>query len=102
MNTITISPEIVQDIARITTLATQGVIGLARKPNSWRSHENHGISVNLSNNSATIGLNVVGSTGVSLIELAANIRKNVAQAVSEVTGISVKEVDITFEDVRPY
>ena len=101
-NTVTISPDIIRDVARITALATPGVISLVENDGRWRSRATSGIEAVLNNGYAYIKLNVIGHTGHSLIALASQIRNNIAEAVNEVTDVTVASVDITFEDVRPH
>ena len=107
LNTVTISPDIVRDVARITVLATPGVISLVEAGGGWLSRASSGIETHLSqgeNGAATaqLKLHVIGHTGHSLQALATQIRRNLAEAVHEVTGVTVSQVDITFEDVRAH
>ena len=62
-NTVTISPDIIRDVARITALATPGVISLVEKDGYWRSRATSGIEAVLNNGYAHITLNVIGHTG---------------------------------------
>ncbi|MCW1969266.1 MAG: Asp23/Gls24 family envelope stress response protein [Anaerolineae bacterium] len=104
LNTVTISPDIVRDVARITVLATPGVISLVEAGGGWLKRVSSGIETNLSEGehgpTAQLKLHVIGHTGHSLQALATQIRHNLAQAIHEVTGVTVSQVDITFEDVR--
>lgn len=105
---ITIAPEVVLQVARITTLATPGVLALV-DPNHRPSTPTspalprdlfRGITASVDNGQAHISLHVVAAANTSLIKLARHIQSNVASAMSEIAGIESTTVDVSFVDVR--
>ena len=111
---VTISPEVVVQVARITTLATPGVLGLvdpsgkpaAERPPRPRAAEpgerdrSRGITASVEDHIARIHLNVIAASDAPLLKLAEHIRDNVANAITEIVGIETTVVHVTFEDVR--
>lgn len=103
MNTarISISPDIVKDIARLTTLATPGVVGLADAPTSvLHRSPPKGVDVEMIGELARITLHVTAATDQSLPALGAMIKRKIAGAVEEIAGIKVESISVSFEDVR--
>jgi uncharacterized alkaline shock family protein YloU len=106
MGNVTVSPDVVRELARITTLATPGVLGLAEKTTArGQTHgELAGVNVVTQNEQGAsrikIHLCVIAATDQPLHKLGEQIQANVVGAVAEVAGIEVASVDVTFEDVR--
>jgi uncharacterized alkaline shock family protein YloU len=106
---VTISPEVVLQVARITTLATPGVLGLIDAQNkpappaghaAALRHAQRGIEALLEDGRARIRLNVIASAATPLVELGRQIQASVANAMAEIVGIEDTAVDVTFVDVR--
>jgi uncharacterized alkaline shock family protein YloU len=101
MQELSISPTIVRDIARLTTLATPGVISLTDVNGLFGRVRARGVDVTINpDRSASISLHVVASADQSLKTLGAKIQSAVIEAVDEMTGLRVRRVDVSFEDVR--
>jgi uncharacterized alkaline shock family protein YloU len=97
----TISPNIVRDIARLTTLATPGVMGLVDTPGMLGRTQYRGVEVSMDGEArAQVQLRVSAAADQSLHALGRHIQQSVAEAVDEMTGIHVTRVDVTFEDIR--
>ncbi|MCS7059915.1 MAG: Asp23/Gls24 family envelope stress response protein [Anaerolineae bacterium] len=112
---VTISPEVVLQVARITTLATPGVLRLvedeARQSGqaasssvstagrAWK-HSLRGIVASIENGAAHIRVHIIAASNISLTQLARQIQLNVANAIAEIVGIETASVDVTIEDVQ--
>lgn len=96
---VTISPEVVREVARITTLATPGVLAMAERP-IGRNNADPGVSVVAQDDTLQIKLRVIAAVNQPLQKLGQQIQVNVADAVTEIAGMAVTKVDVTFEDVR--
>ncbi len=105
---VTISPEVVLQVARITTLATPGVLGLV-EDESRRSanaaggslkHTLRGIVASIEDGAAHIRVHIIAASNVPLARLARQIQTNIANAIAEIAGIDTAAVDVTVEDVR--
>ncbi|HEY3290629.1 MAG TPA: Asp23/Gls24 family envelope stress response protein [Anaerolineae bacterium] len=98
---VTISPEVIRDIARVTTLATTGVLALAeRQPRSKHGEPDTGVDVLMDENEVSLRLRVIAAVNQPLYKLGDQIKTTVAAAIAEISGITVTSVDVTFEDVR--
>ncbi len=96
---VTISPEVVREVARITTLATPGVLAMAERT-VGRNNVDPGVSVVAQDDTLQIKLRVIAAVNQPLQKLGQQIQVNVADAVTETAGMAVTKVDVTFEDVR--
>jgi uncharacterized alkaline shock family protein YloU len=96
---VTISPDVVREVARITTLATPGVLAMAERL-IGRNNVDPGVSVVAQDDTLQIKLSVIAAANQPLQKLGQQIQVNVAGAVTEIAGMTVTKVDVTFEDVR--
>ena len=100
-STSSISPDIVRDIARITTLATPGVLSLVDAQSGMlQRNAFKGVEVIMNGDAAIVSLHLTAETDQSLVALGNQIKHNVTDAVDEITGIKIESVSVTFEDVR--
>ncbi len=98
---VTISPEVIRDIARVTTLATPGVLALVeRQPRHKHSPVDTGVDVEMDEDKVSIRLRIIAAVNQPLLKLGEHIQTTVASAVAEIAGIAVASVDVSFEDVR--
>ncbi len=58
-----------------------------------------GVSVEVGERQAAVDLDVVVEYGVSIVDVAESIRRNVIRRVQAMTGLEVTEVNITVDDV---
>ncbi|MET7695893.1 Asp23/Gls24 family envelope stress response protein [Streptomyces sp. NPDC005483] len=59
-----------------------------------------GVKVEVGERQAAVDLNVVVEYGVSIVDVAGEVRSNVIGAVERMTGLEVVEVNIAVDDVR--
>lgn len=104
---VTISPEVVLQVARITTLATPGVLGLVEddarqsgRAGGSLKHALRGIVASIEDGAAHIHVHIIAASNVPLTRLARQIQANIASAIAEIAGIETAAVDVTIEDVR--
>jgi uncharacterized alkaline shock family protein YloU len=98
---VTISPDVIREVARITTLATQGVLAMAERPVPHaRGLTEPGVDVNIQDEQVLIGLHVIAAVDAPLHKLGQQIQANVSNAIHEIAGMTVTAVNVTFEDVR--
>lgn len=58
-----------------------------------------GIKINMDEEGTNIELALVILHGVNIVKIAEEVQRNVKEAVESMTGISVKNVDITISDI---
>lgn len=108
----TIADGVVQKIAGIATREVSGVHNLGtgsvrafgalreRIPGSGGPAITQGVSVEVGEKQAAIDLDIVVEYGVSIAQLAQNIRRNVITSVERMTGLDVIEVNIAVDDIH--
>ncbi|CAN5816504.1 Asp23/Gls24 family envelope stress response protein [soil metagenome] len=106
----TIADSVVAKIAGIATRDVSGVHaiggGAARAVGAIRdripgSRTNHsqGVSVEVGERQAAVDVELIADYGVSIVDLADGIRRNVISSVERMTGLEVTEVNVTVADV---
>lgn len=107
----TIADGVVEKIAGIAAREVPGIHALGggfsrtmgamrdRVPGG-RSSAGRGVKVEVGEKQTAIDLEVVVEYGVSITEVAADVRENVIAAVERMTGLEVVEVNISVNDVR--
>jgi uncharacterized alkaline shock family protein YloU len=58
-----------------------------------------GVGVEVGERQAAVDLDLVAEYGVSIVDLASAVRRNVISSVERMTGLEVTEVNITVHDV---
>jgi uncharacterized alkaline shock family protein YloU len=106
-----IADVVVSTIAGIATREINGVydlgggaaraVGAIRKRIAGGSvNQSQGVSVEVGETQAAVDIDLVADYGVSLVDLASAIRRNVIDAIERMTGLEVTEVNITVHDVH--
>ncbi|MFD9317859.1 Asp23/Gls24 family envelope stress response protein [Streptomyces sp. NPDC060053] len=109
----TVADVVVEKIAGMAARDVLGVYalggGLARSMGSMRERvpgagsgksATRGVSVEVGERQAAIDLEIVVDYGVSITDVAAEVRENVISAVERMAGREVVEVNITVSDVK--
>jgi uncharacterized alkaline shock family protein YloU len=106
-----IADGVVRKIAGIAAREVNGVHNLGtggtrafgalreRIPGSGGPNISQGVSVEVGERQAAIDLDIVVEYGVSIVDLAQAIRRNVITAVERMTGLEVAEVNISVDDI---
>lgn len=108
--TTTVADTVVSKIAGIATREVSGVhdlgggaqrmVGALRERIPGASvNQSQGVAVEVGEKQTAIDLDIVADYGVSITDLATGIRRNVIAAIERMTGLEVKEVNITVHDV---
>lgn len=107
----TIAASVVQKIAGIAAREIQGVHAMGssssrpfgalreRIPGGGTA-STPGVAVEVGEKQAAIDLDVVVEYGVSIVELARAVRRNVISSVEQMTGLEVIEVNIAVNDIK--
>ncbi len=108
--TTTIADIVVQKVAGLAAREVRGVhdlgAGAARAFGAIRDRMpgasasiGQGVSVEVGETQAAVDLELVVEYGVAIAELARAVRRNVINAIEQMTGLSVVEVNINVNDV---
>ncbi|MFB4291898.1 Asp23/Gls24 family envelope stress response protein [Nonomuraea sp. ATR24] len=108
---ITVADEVVEKVAALAAQEVAGVADmggdLARAFESVRDRVgigsrrgNQGVSAEIHDRQVAIDLTIVVEYGHVVMEVAAEVKANVARSVSRMLGMRVMEVNVTVDDVR--
>jgi uncharacterized alkaline shock family protein YloU len=97
---LTISRDAVAEIVAETALACYGVVGLTAGSRVGRILRREGVSVEGDARALRVELRVVVEHGLSLAEVAATVRSQVAYDVERLTGLHVAAVEVVIQRVR--
>lgn len=108
LGTIIISDDLVASIAGYAAIENYGIVGMSAKKTAdsiidlfGRDNLKKGVKVEVvSVNEVDIHLYVTLQYGVSLPAVAENAKSNVKYRVEEMTGVSVRNVNIHVEHIR--
>ncbi len=101
---VTIAPEVLMDIVRLTALATPGVAALSPDhphPMSrmFSGKVTRGIRLELEDRTVSIDLHIIAEPETQLLPLAHTLQREVSRAIQEVVGMPVRAINIHIEDV---
>jgi uncharacterized alkaline shock family protein YloU len=103
---VTIAPEVLITIARLTTLSTPGVV---RMSTDWMGNVNRllgrtssggGVRIEVEDEAVTVDLHVIVEPGVNMYNLGQVIQAEVTRAINDMVGVAVRAVNIHIEDVE--
>lgn len=102
---IKIADNVAAAIANIAAQEVDGVIKVIGSSTSpiteifGKKNLGKGVKVNMDEEGTNIELSLVILHGVNIVKLAEEVQNNVKEAVESMTGISVRNVDITISDI---
>ena len=103
---VTIAPEVLITIARLTTLSMPGVV---RMSTDWMGNVNRllgrtssggGVRIEVEDETVTVDLYVIVEPGANMYNLSQAIQAEVTRAISDMVGVAVKAVNIHIQDVE--
>lgn len=104
LGVVTVAPEVLLDVVRLTALATPGVARLSDDhPNGFSRLFNgksaKGIRLEIQDSTVSIDLFLVAEPDAQMLTLGQALQRAITQAIQEVVGMPVKEINIHIEDV---
>jgi uncharacterized alkaline shock family protein YloU len=97
---ITISRDVVADLAAETAGRCYGVVGLTTGSRMGKLLRRGGVSVGGDASGIRIALHVIVEYGLNLAEVAATVRSQITYDLERLTGLPVESVEVVVEDVR--
>ena len=99
----TIAPEVLLNIARLTTLHVKGVSHMSPQHHVneifQRGQRSDGVRVQIHENTVTIDIYVVLNSGVNIRQVSREIQEDVARAITEMVGMEAGQINIHIEDI---
>ena len=104
LGTVTVAPEVLLALVRLTALATPGVARLSpENPNGmhrlFNGKTSQGIRLQIEDHTVSIDLFVVAEPDVQMLPLGQLLQHEVSRAIQDVVGMPVKEINIHIDDV---
>lgn len=102
---IVVHPRVVATIAALTALSVPGVArmeesGIERVFRIIRGRRAPGVELHLDGKTVAIDLRLVVSAGFSLLDVSRRVQASVERAVTEMTDMDVRQVNVQIEGVR--
>ncbi len=103
---VTIAPEVLITIARLTTLSIPGVV---RMSTDWMGNVNRflgrtssggGVRIEVEDEAVTIDLYIIVEPGVNMYNLGQAVQAEVSRAINDMVGVDVRAVNIHIQDVE--
>jgi uncharacterized alkaline shock family protein YloU len=100
----TIAPDVLLNIAALTTLGVEGVSRMNPTPGGvnrilHRGFENEGVKIEVEENHVHMDIHVILKAEYNIREVSRNIQKKVARAISEMVGMEPGRINIHIEDI---
>lgn len=105
LGTVTIAPQVLLTIARLTTLSVPGVAAMSSSLAGnvgrllGRRRLSEGIHMEVEDDVVYLDLHVLVEPHVNLLELGRQIQHDTARAINDMLGMQVGEVNVYIEDV---
>ncbi len=101
--TTTIDPGVLLTIARLTTLAVEGVSRLSPAPAGvnrlFRKGYDQGVHVQVEDSRVDVDIYVILHSGTNVRQVSRKIQQEVARAISDMVGMDVGRINIHIEDI---
>jgi len=103
---IVVHPRVLASIAALTALSVPGVAHMDenRTERLWRLARGRrapGVELRVDGNSVSFDLRLIASSGFSLLDVSRKVQASVVRAVSEMTDMEVREVNVQIAGVQP-
>jgi uncharacterized alkaline shock family protein YloU len=97
---VTVEPEVLETIARLTALGVPGVAGIAeRDVDRLLGTSGHSVVVQVHDGRVVVDLHILAGPDQSLLQLGRRVQHEVTRAVRQMIGMPVEAVNVHIEDV---
>jgi len=99
----TVAPEVLLNIARLTTLDVKGVSRMGNIPSGFnrlfKRGYGEGVRIDIKNDIVYADLHVILQADVNIRDVSRQIQYNVNRAIAEMVGMRVGRVNVHIEDI---
>lgn len=100
----TIAPDVLLNIATLTTLSVNGVSRMSTVPGGvnriWkRGHQSEGVRIEVIGDIVNVDLYLIFKPEVNLRQVSRNVQKEVARSISEMVGMRAGKINVHVEDI---
>lgn len=100
---VTIAPDVLVTIARLSTLGVSGVARMAPVPVAvdrlFQRNQTDGVRIEIKQQSVLVDLYVVVTQDATVRDVSRNVQAAVARAINDMVGMNVLAVNVHVEDV---
>jgi uncharacterized alkaline shock family protein YloU len=96
---ITIAPEVLETVARLTALAIPGVARLTTPSGMKRLLGQDGVKIEVIQDRVRAEVYVVTRQDINMLNIGRQIQNEVTRAIHDIVGMEVESVDVHIEDV---
>lgn len=101
---VTVSPEVLLTVARLSTLRVDGVARMSEIPGGvdklWnRTPAAEGVQILVDGQAVNVDLFIITKAGANMREVSHAVQREVARSVREIVGMEVKAVNVHIDDV---
>ncbi len=102
---IRIAPEVLATIVNLTAMSVPGVIAMAEVPrNRLLAHREpdatRGVHVTVRDNAVLADVYLVVAHGANMVQIASEVQRAVTQAVHEMLGMGVRNVNVFIQGIE--
>ncbi len=99
---VTIDPEVLETVARLTAQKVEGVLRLAEKSDVEKllglGHKSVEVEVR-DDGAVAVEVHIIARPNLSLLHLGREVQQEVIRAIQQIIGMQVLEVNVYIEDV---
>ena len=100
----TIAPDVLLNIATLTTLSVDGVSRMSTVPGGvnriWkRGHQSEGVRIEVVEDTVNVDLYLVFKPDFNLRQISRKVQKEVSRAISEMVGMKPGKINVHVEDI---
>lgn len=104
LGNVTVAPQVLLSLVRLTALATPGVARLyAGMPTSvhrlFSGKAAEGIKIEIEDHTVAVDLYVIADPDAQMLTLGQTLQREINRAINDVIGMPVKEINVHIEDV---
>jgi uncharacterized alkaline shock family protein YloU len=101
---VTVSPEVLLTVARLSTLRVEGVARMSMIPGGvnrlWkRTPSAEGVQILVDGQTVDIDLFIVTRAEANMREVSHQVQREVARAIRQIVGMDIKAVNVHIDDV---
>ncbi len=101
---VTVSPDVLLTIARLSTLRVEGVAAMSAVPGGvdrlWkRTPTAEGVQILVDGQTVTVDLFILAKADANMREVSHTVQREVARAIRQIVGMEVASVNVHIDDV---